>query len=209
MVEIWKDIEGYEGKYQVSNYGRVKSLNYNKEKILKIGDNSKGYKIVTLCKDGKSKTYFVHRLVAFAFIPNPNNLPQVNHKDEDPSNNCVNNLEWCSAEYNINYGKHNEKVSKARKGYKHSEESKKKISEAKKGKNNPMATKVYCVELDMYFDTVTEGAEYVGCYQSAISGVLIGKYKTAGGYHWIYAEDKYTIPKGFEKSNSTLKLPLK
>ena len=106
MIEIWKDIEGYENLYQVSNLGRVKSLNYNhtgKEKIMKA-KKDKGYLRVQLYKDGKPKFYSVHRLVATSFLPNPNNLSQVNHIDEDKSNNIVDNLEWCSAKYNSNYG---------------------------------------------------------------------------------------------------------
>ena len=107
-MEEWRTIEGYEGKYQVSNLGKVKSLKDRygnpREKILHQGKNSNGYLLVVLYKEGKLKHYLVHRLVANAFIPNPNNYPYVNHKDENPSNNCVDNLEWCDAKYNINYG---------------------------------------------------------------------------------------------------------
>ena len=106
MGEIWKDIEGYEGLYQVSNLGRVKSLKYNKERILKIANGTDGYKIVGLTYNSKRKTFKVHRLVAQAFIPNPNEYPQVNHKDEDKGNNKVDNLEWCDNKYNCNYGNH-------------------------------------------------------------------------------------------------------
>lgn len=98
MEEIWKDIEGYEGKYQVSNTGEVKSLNYRgsgKTKLLRQTADKDGYKCVIFCKNGKVKGYKVHRLVAIAFIPNPNSLPIINHKDEDKTNNCVDNLEWC------------------------------------------------------------------------------------------------------------------
>lgn len=122
FMEIWKDIPGYEGIYQVSSFGRVKSLarktcnQYGKEDhILSpgwIGPN-KHYLFVHLCKKGNRKKYLVHQLVASVFIPNPLNLPHVNHKDENPQNNCVDNLEWCSPKYNINYGKRNEKVRKA------------------------------------------------------------------------------------------------
>lgn len=108
----WKDIEGYEGLYKVSNDGRVWSIKSNKE--MKIQDN-KGYSIVCLRKDGKKKNCRVHRLVAQAFIPNPEDKPQVNHIDEDRSNNHVTNLEWATASENINHGtrniKHAEKLS--------------------------------------------------------------------------------------------------
>ena len=99
----WKDIPGYEGLYQVSNLGEIKSLNYRntgKEKIIKPRKNKGGYLRVVLCKNGKQKDFLVHRLVAIAFIPNHNNYNQVNHKDENPSNNNVNNLEWCNRLYN-------------------------------------------------------------------------------------------------------------
>lgn len=106
MEEIWKDIEGYEGLYQVSNMGRVKSLRRNI--ILREGI-SRGYSVLNLSKNGNPLTKKVHRLVATAFIPNPNNYPIVNHKDENRTNNCVDNLEWCTQEYNLNYGTGNKK----------------------------------------------------------------------------------------------------
>lgn len=98
MVEVWKDIEGYEGLYQVSNMGRVKSL--IKGIILKQWTDKDGYRQVGLLK----KTFKVHRLVAKAFIENPDDLPLVNHKDENKANNNITNLEWCTNEYNLSYG---------------------------------------------------------------------------------------------------------
>ena len=100
MKEIWKDIEGYEGRYKVSNKGRV----YDNKLDKFIGYESLGYMCVALCKDKKQKKCRVHRLVAQAFIPNPDNLPGINHKDENKTNNCVENLEWCTVKYNTNYG---------------------------------------------------------------------------------------------------------
>lgn len=105
--EIWKDIEGYEGNYKISNCGRVKSLNYRhtkKEKILKPHLNTSNYLQVEL----KGKPFQIHRLVAKAFIPNPDNLPQVNHKDENTVRNDVDNLEWCTQQYNIDYSQSKE-----------------------------------------------------------------------------------------------------
>ena len=102
-IEIWKDYKDYEGLYQVSNLSRVKSIKFGKERILKQNIRG-GYYYVCLSKNGIVKKYQVHRLVAEAFIDNPDNLPQVNHKDEDKTNNNVDNLEWCDAKYNTNYG---------------------------------------------------------------------------------------------------------
>lgn len=111
MEEIWCPIKGYEGQYEVSDQGRVKSLKYDKERILKPGRDSGGYLFVSLCKNGDIKNWLVHRLVAKTFIPNPNNLPEVNHKDEDKANNFVQNLEWCDEKYNNNYGTRIQRVS--------------------------------------------------------------------------------------------------
>lgn len=114
--EVWRDVVGYEGLYQVSNLGRVKSLDRLingrcsghktkfEERILKTFTNKKGYYRVGLVKNRKQIKYFVHRLVAIAFIPNPENKPYINHKDETPYNNNVNNLEWVTPKENSNYG---------------------------------------------------------------------------------------------------------
>lgn len=116
MEEIWKDVVHYEGLYEVSNLGRVRAKDRYVDSAPNIGkryayghimpqfDNSHGYLFVILYKYGKGKREYVHRLVAMAFIPNPDNLPQVNHKDEVKSNNEVSNLEWCTCKYNNNYG---------------------------------------------------------------------------------------------------------
>ena len=118
--EIWRPIKGYEGLYEVSNLGRIKSLKrlvkkwdgYRivPEKILTPRANNRGYLRINLCKDGITKTFSPHRLVAEAFIPNPDNLPCVNHKDENPLNNVVSNLEWCTYSYNNSYGTRLERV---------------------------------------------------------------------------------------------------
>lgn len=146
--EIWKDIEGYEGLYQVSNLGNVKSLDrkYNgsnqfgskfigikKGKTLKK-QLKRNYYCVALIKKTKAKYFLIHRLVAQAFIPNPNNYPQVNHIDENKHNNCVDNLEWCTSSYNINYGNRNIKVANKLKNVSKTEEQKLKMSLSKKGK---------------------------------------------------------------------------
>ena len=113
--EIWKPVVGYEGLYKVSNWGRVKSMNYNhsgKERIMKLSPDKDGYLQLTLCKNNIKKVYKVHRLVAEAFLEIPEELKQyigtaylhINHKDENKQNNVVSNLEWCDSKYNTNYG---------------------------------------------------------------------------------------------------------
>lgn len=115
MQEIWKDIEGYEGRYQISNYGRIRGLRFRGKartvpKILSQPINCNGYHIITIRdKNNKRKTFIVHRLVAKAFIPNPNNFPVINHKDENKLNNHVQNLEWCTVSYNTKYSLHRHK----------------------------------------------------------------------------------------------------
>lgn len=134
-MEKWLDIANYEGKYQVSNLGNVRAINFHrsgKPKILKLQKNN-GYCSVGLTLNGITKHYLVHRLVGCAFIPNPDNLPQINHKDENKTNNVVDNLEWCTQTYNLHYGTHFERCGQTRKGFHHTEETKKKISESKKG----------------------------------------------------------------------------
>ena len=108
MKEVWTDVKHYDGLYKVSNYGRVWSCSNNK--YLAIHTKSNGYQFVQLYKNGKMRNEYLHRLVALAFIPNPNNLPIIKHKDENPSNNIVSNLEWCTVSYNNNYNKRNEKI---------------------------------------------------------------------------------------------------
>lgn len=109
--EIWRPVVGYEGLYEVSSYGRVRSLDrydsrnrFCKGRILKLNDDGRGYLSVQLCSNNKIKKFLVHRVVAQAFISNPDNLPEVNHLDEDKTNNRVDNLEFCNHKYNINFG---------------------------------------------------------------------------------------------------------
>lgn len=141
-----KAVKGYEGYYEVDMYGRVYSL----ERTITVNDNgrvyekpikecklsqsthSAGYKTVGLTRDGKTETAYVHRLVAEAYIPNPQDLPFINHKDEDKANNFVTNLEWCTEQYNSTYGTAREKQAEAIRGRKQSEEHKQKRSEAMK-----------------------------------------------------------------------------
>ena len=105
-----RDVVGYEGLYAVTSCGKVWS--YKNKEFLKRRVNNDGYLRVALSKNGKVKQFLVHRLLAEAYIPNPDNLPQVNHKDECKTNNCLQNLEWCNAKYNANYGTRNERYKK-------------------------------------------------------------------------------------------------
>ena len=158
-MEEWKDIKGYEGYYQISNFGRVKSLprdvgsdRCKKESIMKTSLDKDGYENLVLRKNGKQRHFRVNRLVAEAFLENPNNYPQVNHKDEDKTNNNVNNLEWCSAKYNVNYGSRTEKASK----------------------------KVICVTTGKIFKSIAEASKYYNLKGNHISACCKGKLKSCG-----------------------------
>lgn len=186
-MEEWRDIEGYEGLYQVSNEGRVRSLNYHltkKSKDLKQFLTPKGYLTVTLCDKQKMKTYSVHRLVAKAFIPNPNNLLEVNHKNEDKTDNRVfinhdgsvdeskSNLEWCDRKYNMNYGTCLQRACD-------------KLTNGKKSKQ------VYQYTLDGELVNVwasTQECKRNGFSQGHIASCCRNEYgkKTHKGYKWSY-----------------------
>lgn len=172
-MEIFKDIEGYFGLYQVSNMGNVKSLgnggsNASKERILKPSKDKKGYLMVWLHKDAKRKMCKVHRLVAMAFIENPNNFRELNHRDEDKTNNCVSNLEWCDRKHNINYGTRNQRV-------------------AESNTNHPNKSKqVLCIETGKIYPSLSEVYRQLGFSQSNISNACTGKYKKAYSYTWKY-----------------------
>ena len=170
-MEEWKHIEGFDG-YQVSNEGRVKSLKFGKEKILK-GGKSKGYLIVDLCKNGARIHEQVHRLVAKAFLPNPNNLPQVNHKDENPSNNSVENLEWCDSKYNNNYGTRNQRSAEKRR------------NDPKQSKRVDQIDMVSGEVIHQWASTMECGRN--GYDQGAVGKCARGELKTHKGYIWKYA----------------------
>lgn len=156
LVEEWRPVVGFEGLYEVSDWGRVKSFPKTTRKSEKIIGRKRGdYYEVTLWKNKKEELRTgVHCLVAKAFIPNPNNYPIVNHKDENPSNNCVENLEWCTYPYNVTYGTAPARRREKMVGRKASEETKKKMSIARKGKkinqpiNNAKSKEVYQYTMD-------------------------------------------------------------
>lgn len=171
--EIWKDIAGYEGLYQVSNLGRVKSLErvgYQgrivKERILKFGKNGSGYYVVNLCKNANRKTFQIHRLVAKLFIDNKQEKPQINHKDENKTNNVVSNLEWVTAKENINYGSRTNRTSK---------------SKSKRIKV------IYQDDTYEFWDSATEFEKSFGIGRGCINNVLGGRAKSSYGMRFEYA----------------------
>ena len=163
-MEIWKTIEDYPD-YQISNMGRVKSLKWGKEKILKSTLNKNGYCNIFLCKNKEIKYYYIHRLVAQAFIQNPYNLPQVNHINEIKTDNRVENLEWCTNEYNSNYSK-----------------AKPILQFSKEG------------DFIKKWDSTREVERELNFNQSNISSCCLGKLNTAYNYKWGYEEDFEKIP---------------
>ena len=202
MGEEWRDIIGYEGLYMVSNLGRVKSLErYDsggrkiKEKVLTGTIDKKGYIIVDLTKNNKGKKLKVHRLVAEAFIPNPEDKPFIDHINTIRDDNRVENLRWATHKENMNNEISKKKMSEATMsvgenngmyGKKHSEETKKKMSKSHKGSNNSNSRKVRCIELDRVFNSIIEAEEELGIFHQNIGKACRGIYKTCGGYHWEY-----------------------
>lgn len=184
-IEEWLDIPGYEGLYQVSNLGRVKSLErYVKHpqgtKSLKKGKSLKqcvvsgGYLAVDLCKNGIIRMYTIHRLVAEAFLPNPDNLPQVNHINECKWDNTVWNLEWCDAKYNINYGTLKQRLSQ------------KQLNQKATSKSVLQYTKEGLIVAE--YPSQQEAARQTGVCNVCISNCCRGGQNSAGGYVWKYKD---------------------
>ena len=162
MKEIWKTINEHPD-YKVSNIGRVKSIKFNKERILKT-QNVNGYQRVILFSDGKYKNMYIHRLLAEAFIPNPDNLPEVNHRNEIKTDNRLENLEYCDAKYNMNFGTRTQRAAKS--------------------KSKP----VRCIETNIIYPSSKEVQRKLGFAQGNICKCCNGKIKSAYGYHWEYVE---------------------
>ncbi len=182
--ELWKDVKGYEGLYEVSNLGRVRSKTikswnghvfFIKKGIIRKqrAEKRAGYLFLDLSKNGKLHRFYVHRLVAEAFLPNPKNLPQVNHKDENVKNNCVSNLEWCDARYNNLYGN--------RKNILHS---------IAKTPSKPVIQMSLNGRFIKYWHSQLEAARAVKRSATSISECCQGITKTSAGYKWRYASKK-------------------
>lgn len=168
--EVWKPIKGYEGLYEVSNLGRVRKRVW---KEVKGTDFNNGYRRVNLNKDGKQKSMLVHRLVAEAFIPNPEGYPIINHIDECPSNNHVDNLEWCDQKHNMNCG----------------------TVSHKKAESAPNKSAVMAIDKETgertYYKSIAEAYKSVtgkNAHSGSISEVASGKRKSAYGKYWFYVE---------------------
>lgn len=164
--EDMKDYPGYEGLYAATRDGKVWS--YKSGRFLTPSNNGKGYLKVNLNKDGKSTQKLVHRIIAETFIPNPENKPQVNHIDEDKTNNKVSNLCWMTAKENTNYGTGRQRQTNSRK------------------------KRVWCVELEKEFESITQAADELGLWKSHVSKCCHGQINSTGGYHFEFM-DKDTI----------------
>lgn len=176
MNEIWKDIEGYEGLYKISSFGRIYSVERTDKYGRKFGGSirkpqktNSGYYIIALCKNSIQRPFLLHRLVAKHFLPNPDNLPVVNHKDRNTANNSVNNLEWCTQSYNVLYEDAAKRAAIPR--YK--------------------AITQYTVDgvFVKHWPSITEAAQYFNKSTSKFVACCKGKRKTAYGFIWRYASD--------------------
>lgn len=164
MEEIWKDLTEFEGLYQVSNTGFIKSMPRQGSRggIMKGYIDKKGYIVITLRKDGHQWSKKLHRLIAQEFLPNPKNLSEINHKDENKLNNHIDNLEWCTTQYNNNYGTRTERASKH------------------------CGKPIICVETGERYQGAKWAGQVLNLDPSGITKACKNPNRTVGGYHWKY-----------------------
>lgn len=192
MQEIWKDIKDFEGMYQVSNLGRVRSVDrfdsmgrLRKGAIKAISDNGRGYKVVRMYKDNKQKICYIHRLVATAFIENPDNKPEVHHVDSDRSNNKLENLQWVTTKENNNFPEHIEAMKKNPNWLKNCKSAMAKARE-KAIVINSYRTKFTRGGVSLEFSSLAEGARQLGLDKGGCTRVANGKQKHTHGYKIEY-----------------------
>lgn len=195
LNEIWKDVKGYEGLYVVSNLGRVKRVRSGRIRTQKIAKN--GYCQVNLSKNNQVKFYLVHRLVANAFIPNPNNLPQVNHKDENKTNNYIENLEWCTQSYNNLLGTGTERQNYSRHKNDPQGLSWERALKIRDKNNNVNSSKrVYQYDkkgnLIAIFKSISEASRKLGISAGHICNCCKGIRNIANGYKFYYKNNLET-----------------
>lgn len=184
-MEIWKDIEGYEGYYQVSNWGNVRSLDFRRRgtvSLLRQNKASQGYLIVRLFKNKKWKNCYVHRLVGMAFLENPNCFKEINHKDENKQNNHVDNLEWCTPKFNTNYSrlKHPERYFTTING--------KRTTKKTKYSSIPINQLSLNGDLIKKWNNIAEIVRTLKFHNTAITECCQMKREKAYGYKWEFAE---------------------
>lgn len=165
---MWRPVIGYEGIYEVNRLGEIRRIKTGR--ILKGYQGRDGYQRVSLTTNGITKPFLLHRLIASAFIPNPMNYPCINHKDEDKSNNSLDNLEWCTHRYNLNYGTHNARANETRK--------------------KPISQYSRNGEFIRNWDSVTDIHRETGIDMGHITACCRGTRKTAGNYRWKYKHEK-------------------
>lgn len=169
-MEIWKDVNGYEGIYQISTKGRVRNIKY--DRLLRQAKHRTGYVSVMLYRNGNPKRINIHRLVAENFIEKPDGCDIVNHKDENKSNNNIENLEWCSGEYNMKYGTLGKRITQKRG---HCARKKRKVIQMD-GCGNTLHI----------WDSISTASKETGTARTSIFECCIGIHKTANGYVWKY-----------------------